>query len=397
MSFHVRAPTAEDHPQIHRLIRHAFATDLAETFDADRPTIPDDRRLVAEAEGRVVGHVGVWPLGHWLGGRRVATGGFSAVAIDPAWRGRGVGTRLLTDALAAMRDRGEVLATLYPLTRAVYRRLGWEIAGERPDWRLATDALAALPVTGDVELVPGDHGASDAMHELETRLAPGIHGMLDRPREFARRALEPGEGHAVYLAHRDGQLTGYVVYAHATGAEAGELFTLRVRELVAADGASELALWRLLGSHASGARTVSTIGPPAPLLELFLPERALQPAPVAWRWMTRVVDLPGVVEQRGWPKAVRLDCDLYVTDPLAATAPATAGRWRLEIADGRAALTPGGDGRVRLDVGAVAALLTGWASPWTLAHAGRLEAPAPDLDVLDVALAGPTPWVRDFF
>lgn len=397
MSFHVRVPTAEDRPQIHRLIRHAFATDLAETFDADRPTVPDDRRLVAEADGRVVGHVGVWPLGHWLGGRRVATGGVSAVAIDPAWRGRGVGTRLLTDALAAMRDRGEALATLFPLTRAVYRRLGWEVAGERPEWRLATDALAALPAAGDVELVPGDHGALDAMHELETRLAPGIHGMLDRPREFARRALEPGQGHAVYLARRDGGLVGYVIYAHAASGAPDELFTLRVRELVAADGATELTLWRLLGSHASGAHTVSAVGPPAPLLELFLPERALQPAAVAWRWMTRVVDLRGVVEQRGWPAGVRMVADLDVTDPLPTTAATTAGRWRLEVADGHATLTPGGEGRVRLDVGAAATLLTGWASPRTLAHAGRLEASPSDLDGLDVALAGRTPWVRDFF
>ncbi len=397
MSFHVRVATAADHPQILRLIRHAFTTDLAQTFDDDRPTVPDERRLVAEAGGRVVGHVGVWPLGHWLGGRRVATGGVSAVVIDPAWRGRGVGTCLLTDALSAMRERGEVLATLFPLTRAVYRRLGWEIAGERPEWRLATDALAALPASDDVELVPGGDGDVDAMHDLETRVAPASQGMLDRPAEFARRALEPGEGHAIYLAHRDGDLVGYVIYAHASSSAPDELFTLRVRELVAADGAAELALWRLLGSHASGARTVSAVGPPAPLLELFLPERALQPAPAAWRWMTRVVDLRGVVEQRGWPGGVQVAIDLDVTDPLPATAAATAGRWRLEVVDGQATLTPGGDGRVRLDVGAAASLLTGWASPRTLAHAGRLHGPVSDLDGLQVELAGPTPWVRDFF
>jgi predicted acetyltransferase len=395
MSFHVRVPTAADHPQILRLIRHAFTTDLAQTFDEDRPTIPDERRLVAEADGRVIGHVGVWPLGHWLGGRRVPTGGVAAVAIDPAWRGRGVGTRLLTDTLAAMRERGEVLATLFPLTRGVYRLMGWEIAGERPEWRLATDALAALPAADDVELVPGGGDDVAAMHELETRMAPASQGMLDRPAEFSRRALEPGEGHAVYLARRHGELVGYVIYAHASSSAPDELFTLRVRELVAADGPAELALWRLLGSHASGARTVSAVGPPTPSLELSLPERALQPAPVAWRWMTRVVDAPGAVAARGWSPDVEVSLDLTLRDE---HLPANDGHWRLEIAGGAGRLHRGTDGGARLDVGALAALLTGWASPAMLAHAGRLrDADERTLAALTRATAGPVPWVRDFF
>jgi predicted acetyltransferase len=395
MSFHVRVPTAADQPAILRLIRHAFTADLAQTFDDDRPMVADERRLVAEADGRVVGHLGVWPLGHWLGGRRVATGGVSAVVIDPAWRGRGVGTRLLTDALAAMHERGEVLATLFPLTRAVYRRLGWEIAGERPEWRVATDALAALPAHDDVELVPGGEHDLDAMHELETRVAPASQGMLARPREFARRALDPGEGHAVYLARREGELVGYVIYAHASASAPDELFTLRVRELVAADGPAELALWRLLGSHVSGARTVSAVAPPAPSLELSLPERALQPAPAAWRWMTRVVDAPGAVAARGWSPDVEVSVDLTLRDE---HLPANDGHWRLEIGGGAGRLHRGTRGGADLDVGGLAALLTGWASPATLAYAGRLrDADERTLAALTRATAGPVPWVRDFF
>jgi predicted acetyltransferase len=395
MSLLVRTAVPEDHEQIFRLIKHAFVGNLAQEFDENRPVLSDDRRLVAEADRRVVGHVGVWPLGHWLGGRSVATGGVSAVAIDPAWRGRGVGTRLLREALAAMADRGEVLATLFPLTRGVYRRLGWEIAGERPGWRISTAALAALPVVADVEVEPGASRDVSALHELETRLAPQEAGMLERGEVFARRALDPGDDHAIYLARRGGELVGYVVYAHGRADEPGELFTLRVRELVAADAGAQRALLRLLGSHASGARTVTVVGPPTHALELELPERALQPDPVAWRWMTRVVDLPRAVEQRGFAPGTSCVVDLEVTDPLLE---ANRGRWRLEVADGRATLTPGGDGHVHLDIGAAATLLTGWAGPRVLARAGRLSFEhEADLDGLTAALAGPTPWIRDFF
>jgi predicted acetyltransferase len=243
--------------------------------------------------------------------------------------------------------------------------------------------------------VPGSGRDLDVMHELETRVAPTIQGMLDRPREFARRALEPGDEHAVYLARRAGELAGYVIYAHAAADAPDELFTLRVRELVAADGPAELALWRLLGSHASGARTVGAVGPPVPLLDLSLPERALQPAPAAWRWMTRVVDAPGAVAARGWPPDVEAAVDLTLAD---AQLPANDGHWRLEVAGGAGRLLRGGAGGAHLDVGALAALLTGWASPAMLAHAGRLrDADEPTLAALTRATAADVPWVRDFF
>lgn len=391
----IRPAGTDDHAAIHRLTSHAFAADLAATPDPEAPRVDDDRRLVAEAEGRLVGHVGAWPLGHWLAGARVPTGGVCAVAVDPAWRGRGVGRRLLHEALEAMAGRGEALATLFPLTRGVYRSLGWEVAGERPVWRIGTDALAGLPTPAGVDLRPGGAADVESMAALEARLAPRAHGMLARPAVFARRALAPGEGDAVYLAHRDGALSGYVVYRHAAASAPGELFTLRVRELVAADGASEQALWWLLGGHASGARAVEAPGPPAHPLELALPERSLAAAAGWWRWMTRVVDAPAAVAARGWPADVDATVELAIADP---HRPANDGAWRLVVGGGQGRLERGGRGLVRLDVGALAPLLTGWVSPSALAHAGRLSAPdTASLAPLERALAGPPPWVRDFF
>lgn len=395
MTATIRPPTADDRPAVERLVAHAFFDDLGRTLDPDRIRPDDDRSLVAEVDGALVGHVAVWPLGHWLGGGRVPTGGVAAMAVDPAVRGRGVGRDLLRAALGAMADRGEALATLYPLTRGVYRRLGWEIAGERPTWRIATDALARLDADPTVALSPGTAGDVPELARLEARLAPGEQGMLARPERFARRPLAGNPDDATYLARRDGELVGYVVYAHAPSPAPDAMFELRVRELVAADGGAQRTLLRLLGAHVSGAHAVETVGPPVPLLELELPERALQPTPVTWRWMTRVVDAPAAVAARGWPDGIDVRVDLDLTDH---ELDANHGRWQLEVSGGEGRLVPGGRGTVGLDVATLAPLLTGWAGPRRLARAGRLHgADDGDLAGLERALAGPTPWIRDFF
>jgi predicted acetyltransferase len=52
---------------------------------------------------------------------------------------------------------------------------------------------------------------------------------------------------------------------------------------------------------------------------------------------------------------------------------------------------------VRLSVGALAALYTGFATPWQLATAGRLQAAEDAQALLASIFAGPAPGLPDFF
>ena len=95
----------------------------------------DDRALVAEVAGRVVGAVWV-RCGAGFG--RVAEGVPElAAALDPACRGRGVGTRLLRAMLRLLADEGYPAVSLSvqkanPAVR-LYRRLGFRVVREHPE------------------------------------------------------------------------------------------------------------------------------------------------------------------------------------------------------------------------------------------------------------------------
>jgi predicted acetyltransferase len=393
----IRPYTPDDAEAAHVLAMRAFSSRPGTPIDPERPRIPDERRLVAELDGRVVGHLGAWGFGQWFGGQRVPVAGIGAVTVAPEVRGQRIGSLLLRAGMDAAVARDEPVATLFPLTRAIYRSHGFELAGAHPRAKVTTAALARLPAPpDDLVLRPGSAEDVPAMAALERDLARSETGALDRPEDFAARNLVPGEHGRIVLACRGDDLVGYVVYTHEDpGAGSALFFTLEVRELVARDAATLLALYRVLGSHASGAEQVELPWEPEDALELWLPEGAFTAERVAWRWMSRLLAPAAAVAARGWPEHVTLTCELDLVDPVW---PDRGGAWTLEVAGGEGSLTPGGAGRVRTDVGALASWFTGYQSATRLTRYGRLTgADAATLRDLDAATAGPTPWVRSFF
>lgn len=394
---HVRPLDPADREAASQLSMRAFTATPNAPYDPDRVRVPDERRWVAEHDGRLVGHLGAWEFGHHLGGRRLATAGICAVVVAPEARGRGVGSAMLRAGLQAARERGDLLASLFPLTRGVYRAHGFELAGAHPVAVLDTTALATIAAPADdVVVTPGTVDDLPAMLALEAELTRAEPAGLDRGEVFGTRALTPGDDGTIVLARRGGELTGYLVYGHAPADSRGGFYRLDVTELVGRDADTLRALWRVLGSSHTAAPTATAVVAPEDPLELWLPERAWQAPPTTWRWMTRVLDPAGVVAARGWPVGIQAAVPLELRDPLW---PEHDGAWVLEL-DGRGAgqLTRGGDGRVAIDVGALASWLTGWASATRLRRYGRLHgATAPDVAALDAATASATPWIRSFF
>lgn len=121
---------------------------------ADAGSLPGGDRVPDHVVGDVVGYVVAWLV--------VDEAEVANVAVAPEVRGRGVGARLLDDALAAARDRGAAVAYLEvrdsnAAARALYASRGFEQVGRRRNYyrKPVEDALVMRR-----ELDPHARGAS---------------------------------------------------------------------------------------------------------------------------------------------------------------------------------------------------------------------------------------------
>ena len=70
--------------------------------------------------------------------------GIAGVVVSPEYRGRGVGTGLMSATAVRGRELGFPVSALYPATVPVYRRTGWEIAGVQTRNTITTRLLREL-------------------------------------------------------------------------------------------------------------------------------------------------------------------------------------------------------------------------------------------------------------
>ena len=139
----IRPERPEDHEAVASVVADAFRSEahaaLVAAIRASDGFVPE-LSLVAEDDGRVVGHVmiSVVALEDGEGGRRPIPS-LSPLAVAPAEQGRGIGSALVRAVTAAADRRGEELVVLEGDPR-YYGRFGFEAAGahgieiDLPSW-----------------------------------------------------------------------------------------------------------------------------------------------------------------------------------------------------------------------------------------------------------------------
>lgn len=124
----IRVETAVDHADVRQVVAAAFHPEpVADLVEAIRESAyyEQELALVAETDGRVVGHVMISyaEMSTNQGDRRVAL--LSPLAVDPEHQKRGIGSRLVHRALDKARSMGEPMLLLEGDPK-YYRRFGFE-------------------------------------------------------------------------------------------------------------------------------------------------------------------------------------------------------------------------------------------------------------------------------
>ncbi len=394
-----RFATVDDLPSIWDVFVRGFDFP-AERFQEWLADPGPDRVLGSfDERGRAIAGSRVFAFGQWFGGRRVPMAGFSPIAVVPEQRGRGLGRAVTAGHYADMRDRGEVAAGLFPSSVALYRSVGFELAGGYVERRIPSAQVAAIPVRSDVVVRAGGVNDVKAVRACYERIAPTRHGHVDRPEELWRRKV-PFDLAGLHLYVVEDAtaavptIAGYAVYRHTKARHPFD-YAVQVLELMADDPDVSAALWRVVGSSGTQAPHVTVVGAPDDPLFLQLPMADPTAVQSEIRWMVRLIDAPAAIAARGYRRSARGRVDLEIVDR---DAPWNAGRWVLEAAGGEASLQLGGAGTVEMSIGGLSSLWAGYAPARTLAAAGLLGAPDPaDLDELDEIFAGPPPTLLDFY
>jgi predicted acetyltransferase len=342
----------------------------------------EERVLGVYDGGRLIASGRYHAMEQWWHGSAVPMGGVASVYVAPEERGRGVGTRLSAALIELIGDRGMPLSVLFPATVPVYRKVGYELAGDSHWFTFAADALRTLRGGDAVKIrrAGPDDAAEVAAVFRRVHAAARDCGPVDNGDAHVRWELEDPDVFA-YLAD-----DGFITY-HWNDDNS----ELVVEQAVAGSRETARALWAIVGSGSSIAETVRAhISPHDPIVWL-LPDHAFKRNRHG-KWMLRLVDVQAAIAARGFPAGVSAEVPLTVDDPLR---PGNAGSWRLTVADGRGALErarPSSDA-VRADINGLAALYAGIPAG-TLSRAGLLD--GGDTAALDAAFAA-TSFMLDEF
>jgi predicted acetyltransferase len=354
--------------------------------------------LVATVDGALAAASHVRPFHQWFG-RPVRVAGYSPVAAYPEFRGRGLARAVTAGQFDRLRAEGIAVAGLFPASLALYRALGFEVAGSYVHRRLLAAHLASIAPGRPVTVRRGTVDDLDAVRDCYRRHGARRPGAVQRegwwwdrrlPADLADTVLYVVDG-----APRAGGLPieGYATYR--TGrADPPYDYSVVAGEVVAGDPDHRRALWRVVASSGSQAPHVELIGPAEDDLFLMADQMAPDAVCSETRWMLRLLDLPGAVRARGWPAGVSARIELEVSDD---HVPANAGRWVVEVDGGEAEATSGGSGAVRASIGGLASWWAGYATATRLAGTGHLAGPADALAAMDAILPADPPVLVDFY
>lgn len=410
----VRPITEPEIPDWIRALNTGFlrTPTVDETELADRSSYLDpSRTLAAFDNGRCVATFRSFPQEVTaVGGTPVPADAITSVTVTATHRRRGLLTRMMTQDLAAAKERGDVVATLIAAEYRIYGRYGFGPATTATQWeidaqRAGLDPRWSAPENGGrIDLVDGED-VRKLGPELYERLRRGQPGAITRDDRWWQvhtgvlsltRAPWTEPFYAVYRAP-GGEVEGLAAYVcDDTWTDAKQpLDTATVKGFIATTPAAERALWHYLCSIDWVTKVKSGWRSPDDLLPHLLPDprAATITTQADWLWV-RILDVVRAMEARSYEGEGTLV--LEVTDG----AGLAGGRYRLDASARGASCAPTAESaELTLDVRELGTLWLGDESAVRLAALGRVrEERAGAARVADALLrTSRRPWCPDIF
>ncbi|MEU9150215.1 GNAT family N-acetyltransferase [Streptomyces sp. NPDC048417] len=343
-----------------------------------------------------------------VGGATVPADAISNVTVTATHRRRGLLTRMMSQDLAAAKERGDVVATLIAAEYRIYGRYGFGPAATMTEWtvevtRAGLDPRWSRPEDGGrIDLVDADdvRKLGPELHERVRRTQPGAVS-----RDWLWWRVNTGEirfdtdwtepYYAVYRAP-GGEVEGIVSYESDDNWQDSQPHnTAEVNWLLATGPAAERALWHYLCSIDWITRVKSGWRSPDDLLPHYFPDpRAARiTRQVDWLWV-RILDVVRALEARTYDTAGSLVLEVVDRQRLA------GGRFRLDASPEGASCTPTTDApELTLGIAELASVWLGDQSVARLHALGRVQeervGAAREADAL--LRASGRPWCPDIF
>ncbi len=403
----VRSLTESDRDDLLAVDSHAFGmTTPDELAEAERDTHEDDRDIGAFDGATLAGVAAAYSYELGVPGATVAAAGVTWVAVLPTYRRRGVLRALMTHQLHSIHEAGrEPVAILWASEPQIYGRFGYGAASASLS---LTVPRGPQTLRGDVPTDPGlrlrlvdpaDWAAVAGVYDAVSARRPGIPARDGRWWRRAVRdlpALRDGASALrCVLAESSDGARGYALYRTSHTEDDFGSGDVKVRELMAVDGAALAALYRFLFDLDLMARTSLWNVPVDDPLQHWLQNPRLAKPQLGDGLYVRLVDLPGALSARRYAHA--LDVVLDVRDDLC---PWNAGRWRLTGGKDDARCERTDDAAdLSLDVAELGAAYLGGTRLTDLGEAGRVTERRPG--ALAAATSSfthsPAPWCPAIF
>ena len=394
MTYEIRPARAEEMDQLGLMGAYSYAGAFGDGVDNVVRNSQRPEWTLCAFDGDVMAtSFAAFPFTIRANGGTLSYAGITAVGTRPEHRRRGLLRRIMTQAFADQRERGQVVAGLWASQAAIYQRYGFTAMGALR--RYAVDSVDVRFVDNEDEhLRMQRYEGAAALQQMKAIYRDFIaqrFGYLHRSGAIWHDTIL-GEDETsgplwTAVAHgADDAPRGYVVYSlrgnKVDNAARGQ--EIVVRDLAWLDTDAYRSIWRYLGMHDLVGRIVWATAPiDDPLSELIQEPRMLHTQDTEGTWL-RLVDATEALKARGYDHDGAVSIELASDD----LTPWNDGCHELRVTDGVAEVTrTRGQGALKMSVRALSAAFSGYRRVRDLAHWGLVQGEAEAIATLDLMLS----------